>query len=182
MSSKFDYSLDFEKTNFREHPELYKIGRGEQGVLMVQPYKSELLPLWRFKTLAIAKNSAEQLYQKFLDYKKNDDFVGMDMARKYIQMGYTRSRRYANHPSGKKYQDKPASINTKTKPANVSWSVKNKEHYTKSQTHDVIPQAKDALTSEKAQCAQVFQKHLKLVNNDSDYLDAKKKHRESFES
>lgn len=27
----------------------------------------------------------------------------MDMARKYLQMGYTRSRRYANHSSGKKY-------------------------------------------------------------------------------
>jgi hypothetical protein len=27
----------------------------------------------------------------------------MDMARKYLQMGFTRSRRYANHPSGRKY-------------------------------------------------------------------------------
>lgn len=27
----------------------------------------------------------------------------MDMARKFLQMGYTRSRRYANHSSGKKY-------------------------------------------------------------------------------
>lgn len=28
----------------------------------------------------------------------------MDMARKFLQMGYTRSRRYANHASGKKYE------------------------------------------------------------------------------
>ena len=27
----------------------------------------------------------------------------MDMARKFLQMGYTRSRRYANHKSGRKY-------------------------------------------------------------------------------
>ncbi|GAK07105.1 putative cytoplasmic protein [Geomicrobium sp. JCM 19038] len=27
----------------------------------------------------------------------------MDMARKYLQMGYTRARRYANYPGGKKY-------------------------------------------------------------------------------
>jgi hypothetical protein len=27
----------------------------------------------------------------------------MDMARKFLQMGYTRSRRYANHRSGQKY-------------------------------------------------------------------------------
>jgi NDP-sugar pyrophosphorylase family protein len=30
----------------------------------------------------------------------------MDMARKFIQMGYTRARRYANHKGGKKYDEK----------------------------------------------------------------------------
>lgn len=34
---EFDYSLDFKTIDFREHPELYRIGRGEQGVLLVQP-------------------------------------------------------------------------------------------------------------------------------------------------
>jgi hypothetical protein len=41
----FDYSLDFENTDFRQRPELYRVGRGEQGVLLVEPYKSEILPL-----------------------------------------------------------------------------------------------------------------------------------------
>ncbi|UJF16275.1 DUF4385 domain-containing protein [Jeotgalibaca sp. MA1X17-3] len=99
----FDYDLDFETINFRERPELYRVGRGEQGVLLVEPYKSEILPHWRFKTPEIAKESSEKIYQMFLDYKEKDDFVGMDMARKFIQMGYTRSRRYANHKSGRKY-------------------------------------------------------------------------------
>jgi hypothetical protein len=31
----FDHSLDFEHIDFREHPELYRIGKGEQGVLLV---------------------------------------------------------------------------------------------------------------------------------------------------
>lgn len=31
------------------------------------------------------------------------DFVGMDMARKFIQMGMTRSKRYANFKGGRKY-------------------------------------------------------------------------------
>lgn len=44
QSNSFDYSLDFKKINFRERPELYRIGRGEQGVLLVEPYKSEILP------------------------------------------------------------------------------------------------------------------------------------------
>lgn len=99
----FDYSIDFTQINFREHPELYRVGKGEQGVLLVEPYKSEILPHWRFKTPEIARVSADQIYQLFEAYKAQGDFVGMDMARKFLQMGYTRSRRYANHKSGRKY-------------------------------------------------------------------------------
>lgn len=101
----FDYDLDFDNINFREHPELYRVGRGEQGVLMVEPYKSEILQHWRFKTPEIAKESSEKIYQMYLDYKENDDFVGMDMARKFLQMGYTRARRYANYKGGRKYDE-----------------------------------------------------------------------------
>lgn len=101
----FDYDLDFDNINFREQPELYRVGRGEQGVLLVEPYKSEILQHWRFKTPDIAKESSEKIYQMYLDYKENDDFVGMDMARKFLQMGYTRARRYANYKGGKKYDD-----------------------------------------------------------------------------
>ena len=39
----------------------------------------------------------------FLQYKQDGDFVGMDMARKFLQMGWTRARRYANHKGGRKY-------------------------------------------------------------------------------
>ena len=99
----FDYSLNFKQINFRLNPEMYRIGKGEQGVLLVEPYKSEILPSWRFKTPEIARESAEKIYQLFLKYKADQDFVGMDMARKFLQMGYTRSRRYANHKSGRKY-------------------------------------------------------------------------------
>ena len=101
--SAFDYEQDFQQVNFREHPELYRVGKGEQGVLLVEPYKSEILPHWRFKTPEIARESADAIYQMFLDYQAQGDFVGMDMARKYLQMGFTRARRYANHKSGRKY-------------------------------------------------------------------------------
>lgn len=99
----FDYDLDFTTIDFRERPDLYRIGKGEQGVLMVEPYKSEILPHWRFKTPTIARASADRIYELFEAYKAAGDFVGMDMARKFLQMGYTRSRRYANHKSGKKW-------------------------------------------------------------------------------
>ena len=101
----FDYDLDFDKIDFRKKPELYRVGRGEQGVLLVEPYKSEILPHWRFKTPEIATVSSEKIYQMFLDYKGKSDFVGMDMARKFLQMGYTRARRYTNYKGGRKYEE-----------------------------------------------------------------------------
>ena len=100
----FDYDLDYKNLDLRAQPELYRVGRGEQGVLLVEPYKSEILPHWRFATPDIALESSETIYQMFLDYLAADDFVGADMARKFIQMGYTRARRYANHKGGKKYK------------------------------------------------------------------------------
>lgn len=82
----------------------YRIGRSEQGVLTFEPYKSAILPLWRFRTVPIAQKSAEDLWEKFKEFKDQDDFVGMDMTRKFIQMGMTRAKRYANHAGGRKYK------------------------------------------------------------------------------
>ncbi|EDN4467205.1 DUF4385 domain-containing protein [Salmonella enterica subsp. enterica] len=101
----FNYQQDFSSIDFRQQPELYQVGRGEQGVLLVEPYKSEILPFWRYKDEASAMKSAEQIYQLFEAYRQQDDFVGMDMARKFIQMGYTRARQYANYKGGKKYAE-----------------------------------------------------------------------------
>ena len=104
MARGFDYALDYKHLDLRAHPELYRVGIGEQGVLLVEPYKSEILPHWRFATPEAASKSSQKIYAMFLAYLKNNDFVGADMARKFLQMGYTRSRRYANHKGGKKYQ------------------------------------------------------------------------------
>ncbi|EGK6860523.1 DUF4385 domain-containing protein [Salmonella enterica subsp. enterica serovar Glostrup] len=108
----FNYQQDFSSIDFRQQPELYQVGRGEQGVLLVEPYKSEILPFWRYKDEASAMKSAEQIYQLFEAYRQQGDFVGMDMARKFIQMGYTRARRYANYKGGKKYAE-DGSLNTR---------------------------------------------------------------------
>jgi hypothetical protein len=89
--------------DYRQEPEKYRVGKGEQGVLICEPYKSELTPHWRFKTPALASRSSAVLYQMFEEYLKTGDFVGADMARKFLQMGYTRARRYANYRGGIKY-------------------------------------------------------------------------------
>lgn len=89
--------------DYRENPELYKVGKGEQGVLICEPYKTEIGQYWRFKTADIAKQSSQRIFSMFKEYLKSGDFVGADMARKYLQMGFTRARRYFNYKGGKKY-------------------------------------------------------------------------------
>ena len=89
--------------DYRLHPELYRVGKGEQGVLICEPYKSEIGQYWRFRTVPIAEESSRKIFSLFMDYLENGDFVGADMARKYLQMGYTRARRYFNYKGGKKY-------------------------------------------------------------------------------
>ncbi|KQT18165.1 cytoplasmic protein [Chryseobacterium sp. Leaf404] len=93
-------------TDYRKHPELYKVGKGEQGVLICEPYKSEIGKFWRFKNSEIARESSEKIFSLFLDYIKQNEFVGADISRKYLQMGFTRARRYFNYRGGKKYDQK----------------------------------------------------------------------------
>ena len=147
----FDYTLDFNSVDFKQHPELYRIGKGEQGVLLVQPYKSEILPHWRFKTPQVAHSSANKIYEMFLDYKAKEDFVGMDMARKFLQMGYTRSRRYANHKSGRKYAEG---------------------------SKEILPCEEDPV---KAESAKIFYEKWQMAREDKTYLELKKKHQELYE-
>ncbi|SDD11732.1 protein of unknown function [Paenibacillus sp. UNCCL117] len=147
----FDYTLDYKHINMREHPELYTIGRGEQGVLMVEPYKSEILPYWRFKTPDIARESSEHIFGLFMQYKREGDFVGMDMARKFLQMGYTRARRYTNHKGGRKYTTADGSL---------------------------LPYQKDPV---KAECAAIFKAKWEEAKADKDYLRMKKEHRSKHE-
>ncbi|KAL6248155.1 hypothetical protein RBB50_004410 [Rhinocladiella similis] len=81
----------------------YEIARGEMGVLSFEPYKSLILPYWAFRTVSIAQKSAQVLWTIFESYVERGDLVGADMTRKFIQMGMTRARRYANHKGGRKY-------------------------------------------------------------------------------
>ena len=104
---EFDYDLDYKRLDFtdEETRKLYRIGRGEQGVLLVRPYTNDICAHWRFKTPEIAMMSAHSIFDMYLDYLEEKDFIGMDMCRKFLEMGFTRSRRYANHHTGKKYDD-----------------------------------------------------------------------------
>ena len=149
---EFDYKLNFKKLDFTdfETRKLYRIGRGEQGVLLVRPYTDKICKYWRFKTVQEAKKSAEKIYTMYADYRAKNDFVGMDMCRKFLEMGFTRARRYANHKDGNKYDE----------------------------NGNVKPQEPDWATSEKAQAAKVFKLFRDRVTKDSKYIKMRKMWRE----
>lgn len=145
------YMRWYEGIDFRLHPEKYRIGRGEQGVLMAEPYKSEITPHWRFRTPEIARESSQKIEEMFHEYLAKGEFPGADMARKFLQMGWTRSRRYANHPSGRKYQKG---------------------------TRDVLPLAEDNQTSPMAESARIFKAAYERARKNPKYLLMKEQHKE----
>jgi hypothetical protein len=148
---RFDYTLDFGMINFRNKPDQYRVGVGEQGVLLVEPYKSEILPHWKFKTAAAAKQSAQTIFRMFKAYLKADDFPGADMARKFLQMGWTRARRYANHRGGRKYDRK---------------------------TNAELPRSSDV---EKATAAAIFYERYVAARDNTKYRRLKAEHRDRYE-
>ena len=162
MALAFDYTLDYKHLDLRKEPSWYRVGKGEQGVLLVQPYKSEILPYWKFKTPAMAKASARKIYSLFVAYGKQGDFVGMDMARKFLQMGYTRSRRYANHRTGKKYEG----------PVPADKKGRSGAHGRK-----LLPLAVD---EEKARAAAIFYEAWQRAKNNRQYRRLLKGHVEQY--
>ena len=67
--SKYHWRPD---VDYRANPELYRVGKGEQGVLICEPYKGELVPLWRFKTPEIATREQQGDLQAFLAYLRQE--------------------------------------------------------------------------------------------------------------
>ena len=148
---EFDYELDYKNIDFKDerNRKLYRIGRGEQGVLLVRPYTNVICNHWRFKTPDEAVKSSNKIFAMYLDYRDEKDFIGMDMCRKFLEMGFTRSRRYANHRDGKKY-DKEGNI---------------------------IPQEKDHATCHFATSATIFKKTRDVVAKNETYVKMRKQWR-----
>ena len=73
----------------------------------------------------------------------------MDMCRKFLEMGFTRARRYANHKDGKKYDD----------------------------NGNIRPQELDALVSQKAISARIFKTYRDLCTTDEYYIQLRKQWR-----
>ena len=151
--------------DYRKNPHLYEIGRGQQGVLTCEPYKSELHPLWKFKTPDKAQFSALQIINKFFKYLEDGDFVGADMAKKYLHMGFTRARRYYNHSSGKKWTKEESICHYSGLPSTKSYEWK------------VLPY--DRTEKRFLESSDIFKSYWKIAREDTRYLKMKKKFKKS---
>ena len=100
----------------------------------------------------MATRSARALLKCFRADAVAGDFVGMDMARKFLQMGWTRARRYANHASGRKYE----------KGTRVALPVEEDE--------------------EKVQSARIFKSAYDRARTDTKYLRLRAQHASLFSS
>ena len=138
--------------DYRAHPELYRVGKGEQGVLICEPYTRELVAHWRFRTPEIARESSQIIFGMFEAYLRAGDFVGADMARKVLQMGYTRARRYTNYKGGRKY---------------------DKEH-------DDALNEKGTGDPTKAESARIFYEQWKRAEANTEYATRKKEWKEQY--
>ncbi len=148
---EFDYELDYKNIDFKDegNRKLYRIGRGEQGVLLVRPYTNTICDHWRFKTPDEAVKSSNKIFAMYLDYRDEKDFIGMDMCRKFLEMGFTRARRYANHNSGKKYDSEG----------------------------NIKPQEPDHATSKYAKSATIFKGVRDIVAKNETYVKMRKQWR-----
>ena len=148
---EFNYDLDYKLLDFTNAKtrKLYRIGRGEQGVLLVRPYTNIICAHWRFVNEKAALISSNKIYQMFCEYKQWKDFIGMDMARKFLEMGFTRARRYANRSSGRKYAEDGS----------------------------IFRCEKDCLTNEKAKAAKIFKVKRDLSAYDDTYIVMRKQWR-----
>tara|TARA_R110001583_G_scaffold27302_11_gene97807 strand:- start:12703 stop:13179 length:477 start_codon:yes stop_codon:yes gene_type:complete len=138
---KSDYS---EEINYKKHPDEYDISTGVSGVFSVSPYKNQLIKYFTFKSLEQSRKSAKSLYKKFKLYRGKMDFVGMDMTRKFLELGYLQSLRFSKFPGGKKY----------TKSGSVR-RVNYKQ-------------------DEKLEISKIYKRYLNLVNSDRIYKSSKR--------
>lgn len=88
----------------------------------------------------------------FKGYLGADDFPGADMVRKFLQMGWTRARRYANYQGGREYHK---------------------------ETGEELPRRHDSV---KAEAAAIFYEKYLLAREDPEYLRQKARHQEAHES
>jgi hypothetical protein len=83
-SLKYRKKLKFpnNKINYKINPEYYLYISNEKSTIEIEPYKTLI---YKFE------DDCNKLFELFLDFINNNDLIGADMIRKYIQLGINKN-------------------------------------------------------------------------------------------
>lgn len=80
--------------NYLNNTDSYIYTSNTDGILIIEPFKTKLLQYTIFKNNIEASNNSSILYNIFLEYIENNNMIGADMTRKYIQSCSKKSKFY----------------------------------------------------------------------------------------
>ncbi|RXK39494.1 hypothetical protein M231_03163 [Tremella mesenterica] len=153
-------------TSSNQNMKSYRALKTEQGVFTTPPYSTKIKPLWRFVNANVAATSAAAIWAKFEMYRNANDFIGMDICRKFLQMGRTRSLRYALRRGGKKYGTS-SSTGAATGESETTGGRVGKQP-----TRKEIPRTGKIYDEEKSKGASIFENYVKRCWEDETYVSA----------
>ncbi len=110
----------------------------------------------------------------------------MDMACKYLRMGYTRSMRYAKYPGGRKYVHSETQRASDANSAERSSADRSSEQSSREDGETVSEgeerEPEEWADPEKREIALRFEERLERVRGDETYRRAKESHRDHRKS
>ena len=88
-SLKYRKKLKFpnNKINYYKNPEYYVYTKYDNDTHLIQPYNKIITPLYNIDNNKEANYSCLQIFNLFNNYITNNDFIGADVCRKFIQLG-----------------------------------------------------------------------------------------------
>jgi hypothetical protein len=137
------------------HPERYRHTPDERGAYKNRVLQGRQPPVWTVSDFAGAEAAAEAIHERFEAYRAADYFVGMDLARRDLQMGWTRALRYAKYLGRRKYERDADGDRVEREP---------------DQWYD----------EEKHAVAQVYREYLDCVREDTTHRRLRDDHRERY--
>jgi len=75
------------------NPEQYLFEKSMKDVTTFEPYSSRIMPFFKYDTLDDARESASQILYLFRWYMDQEDYIGADIAKAYLESGYRLAKR-----------------------------------------------------------------------------------------
>jgi hypothetical protein len=82
------------KIDYNKNPEYYVYNISYNDAHLIKPYNKTILPIFNIDNYKDAKKSCLQIFNLFNNYILNNDFIGADVCRKFIQLAAKSKSKY----------------------------------------------------------------------------------------